>query len=104
MKKTKDTGELFLKKHLEIKTYRHKDIDIKVKIDFDKNEISILGNEAEPKAFIFVKRGIEYMNSWINVLDSMKYAITEAKKELESYQTLKMSRDTFIEELKKYGK
>jgi len=87
-----------IKKHLEIKTYNAYDIDITIKIDYDKEEISLVEKETDRshlqgmpspqyvnKSWVFVGRGLEYMQGWENILEAMKYAIKEASKELSSY-------------------
>ncbi len=74
-------------KNLEIKTIEHKDIKVTVKIDFDKGEVSLVESfmgDFEPKKWVFATRGLEYMNGWIDIIDSMKFAVQYAKKELES--------------------
>lgn len=79
--------EPIITKHLEIKTYIHKDVSVAVKIDYDKKEISLMegGNLANHKQWIFSKRGLEFMQGWQNILDAMKFAIKEATKELKAH-------------------
>ena len=74
---------------LTIKTYKYGDISIQVKIDFEENEITILDGKRNPKQWIFSKRGLAFMQGWLNILEAMKYAVTEAGKELEAYQVEK---------------
>jgi hypothetical protein len=88
-----------IKKHLEIKTYHAYDVNVTVKIDYDKSEISLIEHITyADKKWLFSSRGLEYMNGWLNVLESMKYAITEAKNELKKYQDdLQKERDSNVE-------
>jgi len=83
-------------KHLEIKTYEYYDIKIMVEINYDNKLISLVergknpdqyanGPAMKPKQYVFVKRGLEYMNGWRNILSAMEYAIDEAEKELSTY-------------------
>jgi len=88
-------------KHIEIKTYEYYDIRVMVRIDYEAKTISLIErmgavytpncngglNEKsfKPKPYVFVGRGLEYMNGWRNVLSAMEYAITEAEKELTEY-------------------
>lgn len=70
-------------KNLEIRTVEHKGIKMRIKIDYDKAEGSILDFQNENKNFVFANRGLEYMNGWLNINDAIKFAIQEIKKELE---------------------
>lgn len=87
-------------KHLEIKTYEFYDIRVMVEINYDKALISLVergenpdchcdGPVMKPKNYIFIKRGLEYMNGWRNVLSAMEFAIGEAEKELQEYIKVK---------------
>lgn len=73
----------------EVIKYTHKDIDIYVKINHIKGEVSLVEikgrsmNDVKNKGWLFVDRSLEYMNGWQNILDAMKYAIGEATKILE---------------------
>ena len=87
-------------KHLEVKTYEHCGISVTVKIDYGNGSISLVernkvSNGVNTPAFviknwIFAERGLEFMGSWLTILDAMKYAIEEARKELEQYKHDKM--------------
>lgn len=86
-------------KHIEIKTYEYGDVRVMVNINYDKQEISLIERDPngpgllspifKDKHYVFVKRGLEYMNGWRNVLTAMNYAIDEAEKELKDYIKLK---------------
>lgn len=86
-------------KHLEIKTYEHRGIQVMVLIDYDKEQVSLMerikplsyhdpiGMERrdfpfKPKNWVFAKREINYMPGWQDILDAMKYAVKEATQEL----------------------
>lgn len=92
-----------IKKHLELKTYTSYGVDVLVKINFDKGQISlcetiphqtIQGETTfQDKKWIFAKRGIECMQGWKSVLHAMENAIdtatneiVEYKKQLEAYK------------------
>jgi hypothetical protein len=80
-------------KHLEVKTYEYCDVRVTVKIDYNDSTISLVERELDNyinKKWVFVGRGLEYMNGWQTILDAMKYAIEEATKELEQYKRDKM--------------
>jgi hypothetical protein len=67
-------------------------IKIFVKIDYSNNRIDIV--EPEPtrkgnfrkKDYTFINRGAEFMNSWLNILEALQFAIRSAKSKLEDYQ------------------
>jgi len=76
-------------KHLEIKTYTHKGIDVTVKLDYDFERISLVKRESNglysSKKYLFAERESEYMNGWLVILEAMQYAIKEAKKEMDQF-------------------
>jgi len=67
----------------EIKTIEHKGISIAIKIDYRRGTASLV-EEHSNKTWRFVDRGLEYMNSWLTILDAMQVAVTECKKILEA--------------------
>ena len=69
-------------KHLEVKTYEKTS-------NCNYNDFS-----TKLKAYVFVRRGLEYMNGWRNVLSAINYAIDEAQKELEEYLKQKEKENT----------
>jgi hypothetical protein len=72
-------------KNIEIYEYINKGISILVKIDYLSNEISLLDKRTmQKKEWIFAKRGVEYMNGWVDILEVMQEAIKNAKKKYES--------------------
>ncbi len=83
-----------MKPNLEIKTYTHKGVNVTVKIDYDREQISLVekaypdrdwNGEYANKKWVFAIREINYMDSWIVILDAMRHAIKEAKRSLEIY-------------------
>lgn len=78
-------------KNLEVRTVEHKGIKVTIKIDYDNGKASLVefdrggykGGNWKDKSFVFAGRGLEYMNSWLDILDAMKHAVSECKKELE---------------------
>jgi hypothetical protein len=79
-------------KHLEIKTYEYCGIKVTVKIDYNDDTISLVERELDnyvKKEWVFINRGLEFMSSWLDILDAMKYAIEEARKELKAYKDAK---------------
>jgi len=90
-----------IKKHIEIKTYVACDIEVMVEIDYDNKCISLVEKAVKDsryrdpleqgmprfsnKSWVFVKRGLEFMQGWDDILEAMRYAIKEASKELQSY-------------------
>lgn len=79
-------------KYLEIKSYIQNGVRVVVKIDYQAKQISLVevNDQSFPvsypeKKWVFSKREIEYMDGWIDILDAMKHAVKEAKKELQAY-------------------
>lgn len=93
--------------------YTHEGISIAVDIDLVKKEISLVektdGGGFRDKKWWFTHRDLKYMNGWLLILDAMKYAITEASKELEvanerdqkKFVELLISLDNDLDKLKK---
>lgn len=73
----------------EVIEYEHKGVKVYVKINHIKKEVSLVDitdnrfGGVEDKRWFFTGRGLEYMKSWQNILDAMKYAVSEATKILE---------------------
>jgi hypothetical protein len=66
-----------------IKTIEHKGIAVRFSVDFDKGEVSLLDKDNSAKKWLFAGRGLEYLDSWLNILEAMQEAVKEAKKMLE---------------------
>lgn len=80
---------------LTIKKYEFSDgTVIHVKIDFAKNKVSLVDQNGSATNFKFAERGVEYMNGWLNILGAMRYAIREARDELEAWQKAKEEKAT----------
>lgn len=96
------------KKHLEILSYVHKGITVRVEIDYDAGEISLLDKDDSNKRWIFAGRSIRYMECWKNVLDAMKFTIEEATERLKKSQGEKINGMDFkviwIDEFSKMNK
>lgn len=74
-------------KHREIKTVEHKGVTVTLDINYDAGTVSLVYykdrlNEWQTKEWIFSGRTIEYMDGWLNILDAIKFAVQEAKKDL----------------------
>jgi len=60
----------------------HNKIKILVKIDYIENEISLVEKYKgvyTNKKWVFAERGVEFMSSWIDILETQEVAIEEAK-------------------------
>lgn len=75
-------------KHLEIKSYELNGVRVEVSVDYDKGTISLTDHRT-PKHYVFVDRGIEYMNGWRGVLKAIEFAIGEAEKDLQEHIDMK---------------
>lgn len=82
--------------------YVYKATVVTVYIDFKAGKVSLLnGNnnydesKSVAKKWVFANREIEYMEGWHDILDAMKFAITEAKKELAAHQKMIKERNEF---------
>lgn len=72
-------------KHLEVKTYTHNDIAVRVRIDYDKATIDLLDISGQAKRWIFAGRTLDYMQGWRNILAAMEYAIGQAEADLKKH-------------------
>lgn len=66
-----------------IKTIEHKGIAVRFSVDFDKGEVSLLEKDNSTKKWLFSGRRLEYLDSWLNILEAMQEAVKEGKKMLE---------------------
>ena len=79
---------------LSIKKYEFSDgTVIRVKVDFEKNKVSLVDQNGSNNKFLFAERGVEYMNGWINILGAMQYAVRAARDELEAWQKAKKDKE-----------
>lgn len=80
---------------LSIKKYEFSDgTVIRVKVDYEKNKVSLVDQNGANTKFLFAERGVEYMNGWINILGAMQYAIRASRDELTKWQEAKKDKDT----------
>jgi hypothetical protein len=74
-------------RNLEIRTIEHKGVKVTIRIDYDKGTASLMERSLRgdwvAKNWLFQDRGLEYMNGWQDILEAMKMAVAECKKELE---------------------
>jgi hypothetical protein len=77
-------------KNFEIKTVEHKGIKVPIQINYDKGEVTLVENfhtdsemSYRAKQWLFKGRSLEYMDSWINILEAMTVAVKECKALLE---------------------
>lgn len=83
-----------MNKHQEVKTIKHKGVDVTVAIDYDNGTASIVevfrqrqapyANEYQPKKWVFAGRTLDYMNGWLLILQAMTKAVEQIKKDLEA--------------------
>lgn len=80
---------------LSIKKYEFSDgTVIRVKVDYEKNKVSLVDANGANNKFLFAERGLEYMNGWINILGAMQYAIRASRDDLAKWQEVKKDKDT----------
>jgi len=64
----------------------HNGIKVLVKIDYIENKISLVEEYKgvyTNKKWVFAERGVEFMSSWIDILETQEVAIEEAKEMYE---------------------
>lgn len=73
------------------RAYNYKGVSILVKINFLDKTVTLVEREKgygqdgfKPKKWLFADRTTEYLTGWEMILDAMKFAINEARKELEA--------------------
>lgn len=73
------------------RAYNYKGVSILVKIDFLNKTATLVERDKgygqdgfKPKKWLFADRTTEYFAGWEMILDAMKFAINEARKELEA--------------------
>jgi hypothetical protein len=88
----KKEPKLVTEKVVEIYGFTHKEILVSVKIDYKRNEISLLEGykgssynfNGEAKKYVFANRGVQYMQGWLNILEAMQEAVKDAKRRYEA--------------------
>lgn len=73
------TNDLFVRR-----VYTKAGISIVVELDFVKKTVSFTEKDGEAKKWLFQERTPEYMHGWIMIFEAMKYAATQAKKEMDA--------------------
>lgn len=66
------------------RAYTHKGITVVVQMDFVKKTVSLVEKDGGRKQWVFAERTPEYLQGWVMILDAMKYATLEAKKEMDA--------------------
>ena len=71
-----------------VRQYEYAGIKVIVAINFERGTISLVDNSFSHnnKKWVFAERQLEYMQSWQNILDAMKYALSEATEVLKDYK------------------
>lgn len=87
-----------IEKMRETYIFTHKEIEVCVVVNYVDNEVSLVEKDdpTTGKQWLFKRRGYEYMNGWLNILEAMQEAIKDAKKRLEEYREEK---DAYIGKL-----
>lgn len=81
--------------HQEIRTIEHKGVKVSIKIDYDEGTATLvekIGTNWQGKQYLFKGRGLEYMNSWICILEAMQVAVEECRGRLEVDAEIKENR------------
>lgn len=65
--------------------YEHKGVSIGVRIDYERKEISLVEKDGTNKQWLYVGRGLEYMDGWKLILHAQEKAIDHATKRLKTY-------------------
>lgn len=71
-------------KNLEIKTIEHKGVKVRFRIDYDNGKVDLVDEMNNAKKWNFSGRTLDYMTGWLNVIDAMRVAIEQCKKDLEA--------------------
>ena len=102
------------KKLTELYTYTYKGkvqtVPVTVHINYVQGLISLMEYNTQTrtpvsaKIWKFTDRSIEYMSGWLDILDAMKAAITDAEEKLKAYQEQeKKDKEEKLIELAKLG-
>ncbi|MFA6325216.1 MAG: hypothetical protein WCX46_03255 [Candidatus Paceibacterota bacterium] len=78
-------------KNLEVKTYECCGVKVTVKIDYKNETVSVVEDTLgfPGKRYLFNERGLDYMDSWVDVLNALKFAVESATNELIEYKAEK---------------
>lgn len=81
-------------------TFNHKGIDVYLNIDYEKETVSFIEKNGQPKKWLFTDRGEEYLGGWYLILEAMqeatKYADTRLKDQAKARQDRKVEKITNI--------
>jgi hypothetical protein len=85
--KIKNT-EILPKQMLEVVQVEHKGIKVMVEIDHISHKACLVEydfnvEQFDVKEWVFGRRELPYMNSWLDILDAMKKAVEYGKERLE---------------------
>lgn len=79
-----------IKNQIEVKTLEHNGIKVNYKVDYITKKASLIdfvdnefATKFTNKSWVFVDRGLQYMDGWLNILEAMKMAVIQCKKALE---------------------
>lgn len=81
---------------LTIREHEHKGIKVLVEIDRVNNKATLVEFKGAniqgytAKEWLFEKRAIPYLKTWLNIFDAMKFATEEAIKDLEAVEGQKL--------------
>lgn len=81
-------------------TFNHKGIEIYLNLDYEKETVSFIEKNGQPKKWLFTDRGEEYLGGWYLILEAMqeatKYADTRLKDQAKARQDRKVEKITNI--------
>ena len=81
-------------------TFNHKGIEIYLNLDYEKETVSFIEKNGQPKKWLFTDRGEEYLGGWYLILEAMqeatKYADTRLKDQAKARQDRKVDKITNI--------
>jgi len=92
-------------KNFEIKTVEHKGVRVPIMLNYDTGHASLVEKQGEynempykAKQWLFKGRSLEYMDSWINILEAMTEAVKECKVLLEKdlAEKTRLEEETFL--------
>ena len=64
-----------MKKKLEIVSITTNNLEVNVKIDYQRKNVSLVENDHVKKSWMFCERGLEYQKGWHDILEAMKVAM-----------------------------
>ena len=81
-------------------TFNHKGIEIYLNLDYEKETVSFIEKNVQPKKWLFTDRGEEYLGGWYLILEAMqeatKYADGRLKDQAKARQDRKVEKITNI--------